>query len=159
MNLTELKEHKISELLKHAKELNIDGASGMRKQDLIFAILQAQTEKDGLIYSEGVIEILPGAIGTDMLAGSNRPPEALEHDAYRKQAQRVEATRQPMQGVFTPSPEAASAIVDSILDDDGPLRHACDPMGEALLSNWRAASDEESMQGMLNLFAPPSDDD
>ena len=53
---------------------------------------------------------------------------------------------------------AAAAIVDSILDDQGPLRHACDPMGAGLLTGWRQSSDEEAMQGMLNLFAPPSDD-
>ena len=50
MNLVELKEKKINELNRLARQLNVEGASGMRKQDLIFAILQAQTEKNGLIY-------------------------------------------------------------------------------------------------------------
>jgi transcription termination factor Rho len=63
MNLLELKEKKISELTKLAKSLNVEGASGMRKQDLIFAILQAQTEKNGLIYGEGVLETLPDGFG------------------------------------------------------------------------------------------------
>jgi transcription termination factor Rho len=63
MNLTELKEKKISQLLEIAKELQVEGASGMRKQDLIFAILQAQTEKNGLIYGEGVLETLPDGFG------------------------------------------------------------------------------------------------
>jgi transcription termination factor Rho len=53
MNIKELKEKKISELNKIAKELNVEGASGLRKQELIFAILQAQTEKNGLIFGEG----------------------------------------------------------------------------------------------------------
>ena len=63
MNIIELKEKKISELNKLAKEFNVEGASGMRKQDLIFAILQAQTEKNGLIYGEGVLETLPDGFG------------------------------------------------------------------------------------------------
>lgn len=63
MNLKELKAKKISELTALAKELNIEGASGMRKQDLIFALLQAQTEKNGLIYGSGVLECLPDGFG------------------------------------------------------------------------------------------------
>jgi transcription termination factor Rho len=63
MNLVELKEKKISELLDLAKKLQVEGASGLRKQELIFAILQAQTEKNGFIYGEGVLEILPDGFG------------------------------------------------------------------------------------------------
>jgi len=63
MNLSELKEKRISELAHIAKGLKVNGASGMRKQHLIFAILQAQTEKNGLIYGEGVLEILPDGFG------------------------------------------------------------------------------------------------
>ncbi|MFA5005518.1 MAG: Rho termination factor N-terminal domain-containing protein, partial [Candidatus Omnitrophota bacterium] len=54
---------KISELNKVAKELNANGASGLRKQDLIFKILQAQAEKEGLMFGEGVLEILPEGFG------------------------------------------------------------------------------------------------
>jgi transcription termination factor Rho len=63
MNIKDLKKKKINELYKIAKELNVEGASGMRKQELIFAILQAQTEKNGLIFGEGVLEILPDGFG------------------------------------------------------------------------------------------------
>ncbi len=63
MNLKELKEKKITELNTIAKELRIEGASGMRKQDLIFAILNATAEKNGAIYGEGVLEILPDGFG------------------------------------------------------------------------------------------------
>jgi transcription termination factor Rho len=63
MNITELKEKTIDELTKMAKVLSVDGARGLRKQDLIFAILQAQTEKTGLIFGEGVLEILPDGFG------------------------------------------------------------------------------------------------
>jgi transcription termination factor Rho len=63
MNIKDLKKLKINDLNKIAKELNVEGASGMRKQELIFAILQAQTEKNGLIFGEGVLEILPDGFG------------------------------------------------------------------------------------------------
>src|SRR5581483_10546585 len=58
-----LKEMKLPDLSKLAKELGVENATGMRKQDLIFAILQAQTEKSGLIFSEGVLECLPDGFG------------------------------------------------------------------------------------------------
>jgi transcription termination factor Rho len=63
MNIAELKQKNIKELTKMAKSFNIDGASGMRKQELIFALLQAQIEKNGLIYGEGTLEILPDGFG------------------------------------------------------------------------------------------------
>jgi len=63
MNIAELKEKTIDELTKMARELNVNGTRGLRKQDLIFAILQAQTEKTGLIFGEGVLEILPDGFG------------------------------------------------------------------------------------------------
>jgi transcription termination factor Rho len=61
MNLKELK--KITELTAIGKELKVEGASGMRKQDLIFAILNATAEKNGAIFGEGVLEILPDGFG------------------------------------------------------------------------------------------------
>ncbi len=63
MNLQELKNKKISELNSIARELSIEGASGLRKQDLIFAILNAQTEQNGSIYGEGVLETLQDGFG------------------------------------------------------------------------------------------------
>ena len=63
MNLVELKEMKISELTEMGKEFRIEGASGMPKQSLIFALLQAHSEQNGLIYGEGVLEILPDGFG------------------------------------------------------------------------------------------------
>lgn len=61
--ISELKEKTIDELTDVARELRVEGASGMRKQDLIFAILQAQTEKTGYVFSAGVLEILPDGFG------------------------------------------------------------------------------------------------
>ena len=63
MNLVELKAKKVAELTKMSRAFDIEGSSGMRKQELIFALLQAQTEKNGLIYGEGVLEILPDGFG------------------------------------------------------------------------------------------------
>ncbi len=63
MNIAELKDLNISSLSQMAKELNVIGASSMRKQELIFEILKAQTEKEGLIFAEGVLEILPEGFG------------------------------------------------------------------------------------------------
>src|SRR4030066_1436248 len=63
ISISELKEKTIDELIEVARELTVEGASGMRKQDLIFAILQAQTEKTGYVFSEGVLEILPDGFG------------------------------------------------------------------------------------------------
>ena len=59
MEIANLKEIKISELNKIAKDLNVNGVAGLKKQDLIFKILQAQAEKNGLVFGEGVLEILP----------------------------------------------------------------------------------------------------
>ncbi|MFZ0614229.1 MAG: transcription termination factor Rho [Desulfobacterales bacterium] len=63
MNIAELKDKKISELTRMAKEFNIEGAAGMRKQELMFALLQRQIEKNGLIYGQGTLEILPDGFG------------------------------------------------------------------------------------------------
>ena len=59
MNIVELKDINIKDLTRLAREFKIDGAAGMRKQELIFALLQAQIEKNGLIFGEGTLEILP----------------------------------------------------------------------------------------------------
>ncbi len=63
LNISELKEKSISDLSKLARDMGVEGASGMRKQELIFAILQAQTEKSGFIFGEGVLETLPDGFG------------------------------------------------------------------------------------------------
>ena len=63
MNLSELKHKKINDLTSLARDLSVEGAAGMRKQDLIFAILQAQVEKNGVIFGGGVLEILPDGFG------------------------------------------------------------------------------------------------
>ena len=63
LNITQLKEMSITDLVGFAKDLNLAGITGMRKQELIFQILKAQTEQSGLIFSEGVLECLPEGFG------------------------------------------------------------------------------------------------
>jgi transcription termination factor Rho len=63
LDIAKLKEMNIATLTQVAKDLSVVGATSMRKQELIFKILQAQTEKNGLIFSEGVLECLPDGFG------------------------------------------------------------------------------------------------
>jgi len=63
MNLAELTDRTIPELTTIARSVGLVGASALRKQDLIFKILEAQAEKNGLIFAEGVLEVLPDGFG------------------------------------------------------------------------------------------------
>ncbi len=74
MDITELKSKKIAELNQIAKDMNITGYSDLRKQELIFKILEAQTEKDGLGFSKGVLEVLPDGYGFLRSVGYNYLP-------------------------------------------------------------------------------------
>ncbi|MGD9826897.1 Rho termination factor N-terminal domain-containing protein, partial [Desulfobacter sp.] len=71
MNLVELNKMKISELTKLAKKYNIQGIGGLKKQELIFALLQANIEESGQIYGEGTLEILPVGLGCLCAPGDN----------------------------------------------------------------------------------------
>ncbi len=74
MNLVELNKMKISELTKLAKKYKIEGISGIKKQDLIFALLQANIEDNGQVYGEGTLEILPDGFGFLRATGYNYLP-------------------------------------------------------------------------------------
>ncbi len=63
MDIAELKAMKIAELNKVAQELNVQGSAGLKKSDLIFRILEEQTKKEGLIFADGVLEVLPDGYG------------------------------------------------------------------------------------------------
>ncbi len=63
LNINDLKDMSIQKLTQVAKDLAVAGATGMRKQDLIFQILKAQTEQSGFMFSEGVLEVLPDGFG------------------------------------------------------------------------------------------------
>ena len=74
LDLSELKEMNIQALNAMARELGVDGAAGMKKHDLIFKILQSQTEKSGLLFAEGVLECLPDGYGFLRAPESNYLP-------------------------------------------------------------------------------------
>jgi transcription termination factor Rho len=74
LDLSVLKEMTIQALNAMAKELRVEGATGMKKHDLIFRILQSQTEKSGLLFAEGVLEILPDGYGFLRAPESNYLP-------------------------------------------------------------------------------------
>lgn len=97
-----------------------------------------------------IVEIMPGPIDTDMLANSEHEMKAVEHELYHPMAEQMMASRSTVRDMTTPAREAARAIVDAILDDDGPLRYGCDPMSVGMLDAWRRSSDEDMMRGMLH---------
>src|SRR6184192_3426396 len=74
MYLTELKQKSIADLNEVARDLKIDGAPNLRKQELIFAILQAQTANNGVVFGEGVLETLPDGFGFLRAPDSNYLP-------------------------------------------------------------------------------------
>src|SRR5258706_15593830 len=74
LNITDLKDRSIQKLTQNAKDMTVAGATGMRKQELIFQILKAQTEQSGFIFSEGVLEVLPDGFGFLRAPDYNYPP-------------------------------------------------------------------------------------
>jgi NAD(P)-dependent dehydrogenase (short-subunit alcohol dehydrogenase family) len=96
-----------------------------------------------------VIEVLPGPVETDMLAGSDREPEAAVHAGYEALARWAHVARRGMNGRTTPAAEAARRIADAVLDDASPLRVACDDVGRAMLAGADAAPFEARLAGAL----------
>jgi NAD(P)-dependent dehydrogenase (short-subunit alcohol dehydrogenase family) len=100
-----------------------------------------------------VVEIMPGPIATDMLATSDRPAAAIDHEHYRATAEKMWESRAGIRAMYTPTGEAARAIADAILDDNGPLRYGCDPLSNGMIDGWRkSASDEAWLRPMLQAF-------
>ena len=100
-----------------------------------------------------VLEVLPGPIDTDGLAGSAHL-EAVDHPPYRAVAERMMASRDAVRAATVTPEAAASRIVDEILADARPLRTSCDPMGDELLTAWRRTSDEARLERDLDRYAP-----
>jgi len=119
--------------------------------------LQAEVGPHGV----RVLEVLPGPIATDMLAGSERPLAAEAWPEYRGLAERAREGRRSVEGRTTAPEEAARVVADAVLDDDAPLRIGCDPLGAGLLEAWRAADDErwqrEFMAGLDTGRRAPDD--
>jgi NAD(P)-dependent dehydrogenase (short-subunit alcohol dehydrogenase family) len=98
-----------------------------------------------------VVEIMPGPIDTDMLRHSQESRITPTGDAYQALADHMNAGKaENVAGMVYPAADAARHIVDAILDDDGPMRHGCDPLSIGMIDAWRASSDEDFMAGMLN---------
>jgi NAD(P)-dependent dehydrogenase (short-subunit alcohol dehydrogenase family) len=96
-----------------------------------------------------VIEVPPGPVSTDMLAASDRPPEAGGAEGYEDLASALYEGRRAINESVTPVDEAAAAICAAICAADGPLRQPCDALGRQLLEAWQAAPD-------TMLAAPPA---
>ena len=95
-----------------------------------------------------VLEVLPGPVATDGLAGSDYV-DAVEYEPYREAAERMMASRGVVHDMAVTTAQAAIRIVDAILTDNGPMRSSCDPMGDQLLEQWRTTSDQERLDGAL----------
>jgi NAD(P)-dependent dehydrogenase (short-subunit alcohol dehydrogenase family) len=90
-----------------------------------------------------VVEILPGPIDTDMFRLSTGDQAATGFDRYRPMADQAAVLRRAAADPLVASPaDAAVQIVDSILDDQGPMRYGCDPLSVGLLDMWRQSDDE-----------------
>jgi NAD(P)-dependent dehydrogenase (short-subunit alcohol dehydrogenase family) len=107
-----------------------------------------------------VVEILPGPIDTDMFRLSTGEQAATRFDRYRPMADQAAKLRQEAADPLVSSPaDAATLIVDAILDDDGPMRYGCDPLSVGLLDLWRQSDDETMFEftgrSLLDLVESP----
>jgi NAD(P)-dependent dehydrogenase (short-subunit alcohol dehydrogenase family) len=90
-----------------------------------------------------VVEILPGPVDTDMFQLSTGDQAASGYDRYRAMADRTRQLREETADPLVSSPaQAATLIVDAIMDDAGPMRYGCDPLSIGLLDLWRQSDDE-----------------
>jgi NAD(P)-dependent dehydrogenase (short-subunit alcohol dehydrogenase family) len=99
-----------------------------------------------------VVEIVPGPVDTRGLAHSSYLA-AVEVVPYRDMAERMMAGRGRINEVMVSPAQAAERIVDTILDDDAPLKSACDPMGDAMLETWRHSTDQELLDRALGRYS------
>lgn len=101
-----------------------------------------------------VVEIMPGPVDSDMLRHSQATRVEPAGELYRPMADGMNANKGVVAEMIQPAADAARLIVDAILDDDGPMRSGCDPMGSGLIDAWRRTTDEEMMRGMLEQLVP-----
>jgi NAD(P)-dependent dehydrogenase (short-subunit alcohol dehydrogenase family) len=99
-----------------------------------------------------VVEVWPGPVDTDMLAGSKREPEGARSPAYAPLAAHVATLRAHESS--TPVAEAARRIVDALEADPPPHRVACDDVGDSLLEGWSNTPDPDWQAGFLQAFRP-----
>ena len=101
-----------------------------------------------------VVEIMPGPVDSDMLRHSQETDIRPTGEPYQSLAAHMNSNKSMVATMIQPTADAARLIVDAILDDGGPMRYGCDPMGAGLIDAWRQTSDEEMMRGMLAQLAP-----
>jgi NAD(P)-dependent dehydrogenase (short-subunit alcohol dehydrogenase family) len=101
-----------------------------------------------------LVEIMPGPVDSDMLRHSQQTRIRPDGEPYLALAEQMNSNKSVVATMIQPADDAARLIVDAILDDDGPMRYACDPMGAGLIEAWRKGSDEEMMRGMLAQLLP-----
>jgi NAD(P)-dependent dehydrogenase (short-subunit alcohol dehydrogenase family) len=101
-----------------------------------------------------VVEIMPGPVDSDMLRHSQVTAIEPAGERYRPLAEHLNANKSMVAQMVQPAGDAARLIVDAILDDGGPMRYGCDPMGTGLIDAWRRTTDEEMMLGMLEQMVP-----
>lgn len=100
-----------------------------------------------------VLEVMPGPVATDGLAGSEHL-DAVAHPPYRDVAARMMGARGAIREAAVSPDDAARRIVDDLLADAGPRRTSCDPMGDDLLAAWRRTTDQERLERDLARYAP-----
>jgi NAD(P)-dependent dehydrogenase (short-subunit alcohol dehydrogenase family) len=100
-----------------------------------------------------VVEIFPGPIDTEMFRTSAPGAEAFASDTYRVLAEFASGLKQGVVALAQTPQTAATAIVDAIMDDGGPLRYGCDPVSVGMLDAWRASTDNERNAGMSGAYA------
>ena len=139
LNIGELKDMSIQKLTQIAKDLNVAGATGMRKQELIFQILKAQTEQSGFIFSEGVLEVLPDGFGFlrapdyNYLPGPGRHLRVAVADPQVRPADRRHGVRPD------PAAEGRGAVLRADQGRGGQLRAAGAGARQAVLREPHAA--------------------
>jgi NAD(P)-dependent dehydrogenase (short-subunit alcohol dehydrogenase family) len=103
-----------------------------------------------------VVEVAPGPIATQMLAASDRLPEAARHAGYEHLSEWLLRGRRGASALTATPEHAAARIADAILDDDAPLRNACDPLGDAQLEAWRSTPDQDLLRAILAATREPA---
>ncbi len=149
MDIAELKSKKIAELNQIAKDLNISGYSDLRKQELIFKILEAQTEQGGLTFSRGVLEVLPDGYGFLRSVDYNYLPSPDDIYVSPSQIKKFNLrTGDTVSGQVRPPKEGerffALLRVEAVNDENpeidpraGPVRQPDAALSERSTSSWR----------------------
>src|SRR5439155_1179894 len=127
LNLSELKEKTIGDLNQIARDLNVQNFGGLRKQELIFKILQSQAEKDGLIYAEGVLEVLPDGFGFLRAPDYNYLPGPDDIYVSPSQIRRFDLrTGDTISGQVRPPKDTERSVKGEVISstfDEPPRRH------------------------------------